>query len=114
MVALENCQDYRTPPCRNWLADAVCELGGQVAYFSEPDRPESQMGPVTFRILVAVYVADLRPDVANDVVMQSRVCDPPCKEGEICKGGQCRSASEADCDKPAPVKNEPKPDRCTD
>ena len=32
MITLENCQDYRTPPCSGWLQEAACGLGGTIVY----------------------------------------------------------------------------------
>jgi hypothetical protein len=59
VVALENCQDYRTEPCRGWLVDATCGLGGHVAWIDEGGRPDSGLGPMIFRVTVAAYVSDL-------------------------------------------------------
>ncbi len=113
-VALENCQDYRVPPCSRWLADAVCELGGQIAYLPENDRPTSHLGPVTFQLMVATYVSELRPDGENDPFLKS-LCDPPCQSGEVCRQGECKPADGADCEPPEPApKQEQSPDRCVE
>ncbi len=55
MVSLQNCQQYHVNPCRKWLVDAVCEMGGQVAYLPNPEPPRNDFDPVNFRVLVAVY-----------------------------------------------------------
>jgi hypothetical protein len=95
MVELENCQDYRTPPCREWLRKAACELGGQVAYKPVDDNLDAQTGPVTFRILVATYVGDMRGSIKDDPVYSSRICDPPCGKNEVCLDGTCKPS---DCE----------------
>jgi hypothetical protein len=95
MVELKNCQDYRTPPCSEWLRRAACELGGQVVYQPLEDNLGAQTGPVTFRILVAAYVGNVRGSLADDPVYGSRICDPPCGESEVCLNGTCRPS---DCE----------------
>lgn len=55
MVALQNCQDYTTGPCIKWLKEAVCKLGGEVAYLPEPHPPKNEIDAVNFRVLAAVY-----------------------------------------------------------
>jgi hypothetical protein len=55
VVSLENCQQYHVNPCRKWLIDAVCKMGGQVAYLPNPEPPRNEFDPVNFRVLVAVY-----------------------------------------------------------
>ncbi|MCP4675135.1 MAG: hypothetical protein GY854_06440 [Deltaproteobacteria bacterium] len=112
MVTLENCQDYRSPPCREWLRRAACEIGGQVAYFTDEGRTNEQFGPVTFRVLVAAYVADLRYDPKTDPLYRSRLCDPPCKEDEKCEEGTCRPAAGADCTDKDTSENENQVERC--
>jgi len=97
LVTIENCQDYRTAPCRRWLEEAVCEIGGQVAYVSEEHRPESGLSPMRAQILAAVYVSDLRPDPETDPVLNSRTCDPPCGTGSACVDGECASAGTPGC-----------------
>jgi hypothetical protein len=66
VVALENCQDYRREPCRSWLVDAACGLGGHAAYIDEGGRPDSGIGPPIFRVTVAAYVFDLPGDASGD------------------------------------------------
>jgi hypothetical protein len=88
MVSLENCQDYNFPPCRTWLEKAVCELGGQVVYEPEEGHRLNEFGPVTYRLLVAAYVADLRPS-PDDPVFKSRLCDPRCAKDERCIDARC-------------------------
>ncbi|MCP4603104.1 MAG: hypothetical protein GY847_21750 [Proteobacteria bacterium] len=117
MVALENCQDYLTLPCSEWLRKAACELGGQVAYILEGGFPSNQFGPVTFKVMVAAYVADLRYNLDNDPIYRSRTCSPPCIGDEKCVDGACRPASEADCEVEAAEKKNKENDpveRCTD
>ena len=97
-MTIENCQDYRTAPCRGWLEEAACGLGGQVAYVSEDRRPDSGLSPaMRVQVLVAVYVSDLRPDPETDPVLGSRICDPPCGAGSTCEGGECKPAVTAGC-----------------
>jgi len=97
LVTIENCQDYRTAPCRRWLEEAVCGLGGQVAYVSEERRPDPGLSPMREMILAAVYVSDLRPDSETDPVLGSRVCDPPCGPGSACVDGACAPAGSTGC-----------------
>ena len=97
LVTIENCQDYRTAPCRGWLEEAVCELGGQVAYVSEERRPDPGLSPMRVQALAAVYISDLRPDPETDPVLGSRVCDPPCGEGSACVDGECAPAGSKPC-----------------
>lgn len=77
LVTIESCEDYRLAPCRGWLEEAVCSVGGQVAYVSEERRPDPGFAPMRAQVLVAVYVSDLRPDPKSDPVLRSRACDPP-------------------------------------
>jgi hypothetical protein len=112
VVRLDNCQDYRTPPCRTWLTDAACELGGHVAYLPQDGRPQTDFAPLTFRMLVAAYIADLRPDPQSDVVLEALTCDPPCNPGEVCSGGSCRPAE--DCAEAAEPDGGEPPDRCVE
>jgi hypothetical protein len=74
LVELSNCEDYREPPCRQWLEDAACELGGQVAYLPSEGRTRSGMGPVTFRVMVAAYLSELRPDPESSPVDRALSC----------------------------------------
>ncbi len=111
MVTLENCQDYTTRPCVTWLNEAACQLGGSVAYLPEEQRPTSDMvvAPMTFRVMVAVYVADLIT-TRDDAVLNSRKCDPPCGAGKRCGNLECVSA-DADCGEPSKKEEEPA-DKC--
>jgi len=81
MVALENCQDYRSLPCSEWLRRAACEVGGQVAYLLDEGRPDPQfqVGPVTFHVMVAAYAADLPMSLEIDPVYRSRTGGAPCE-----------------------------------
>ncbi len=103
LVELENCQDYLRLPCRRWLTEAACKLGGQVAYLPNdggpvldtapvetPEKGYIIDGPVTYRILVAAYVADLEYNLDTDPVVSSRVCKPACKPQETCVNGTCK------------------------
>jgi hypothetical protein len=111
VVRLDNCQDYLTPPCRTWLAEAACELGGHVAYLPEDGRPQTDFAPLTFRVVVAAYIAELRP-AADDVVLDALTCDPPCQAGEVCSGGICKPAE--DCEEPVDAGVAEPPDRCVE
>jgi hypothetical protein len=83
LVELSNCEDYRDPPCRLWLEDAACELGGQVAYLPAEGRTQSGIGPVTFRVMVAAYLSKLRPDPETNPVDRALSCrDAGAPEGE--------------------------------
>jgi hypothetical protein len=98
LVAVESCEDYRTPPCRGWIEEAACELGGQIAYVDASARPEAPgISPMRAQVLVAVYVADLRPDPETDPVLRSRTCDPPCGAGMRCVNRECVTAAASDC-----------------
>jgi hypothetical protein len=111
LVELENCQDYRTPPCRNWLEEAACELGGHVIYLPEDAPPRNDFtAPMRYRVLVAAYVSALRPE-PDDIVFTAVRCDPPCAEGERCVGGACEPAE--DCDEPDTEAEDP-PDKCVE
>jgi hypothetical protein len=112
-VELDNCQDYRVPPCRTWLVDAACELGGHVAYLPEGGKPQTDFAPLRFRLLVAAYVADLRPDPETDIVLKALTCDPPCTAGQVCSGGTCKPA-DAGCDEAPPSDTDEPPDRCVE
>ncbi len=107
LVELENCEDYMRLPCRKWLTRAVCKLGGQVAYLPDQGGPvldsstllRSQGGhvvdgPVTYRIIIAAYVADLVYDLDTDPVINSRICKPRCKENETCTNGTCKPSED--------------------
>jgi hypothetical protein len=59
VVALDNCQDYRAEPCRGWLEDAACELGGHVAWVEDGGRPDSGVSPMLVRVTVAAWVSEL-------------------------------------------------------
>ncbi len=109
LVELKNCEDYMRLPCRKWLTQAACKLGGQVAYLPDQGGPvldsstllRSQGrhvidGPVTYRIIIAAYVADLDYDVDTDPVVNSRICKPRCKENEACVNGTCKRSE--DCE----------------
>jgi hypothetical protein len=97
VVSLENCQDYRDPPCRGWLTEAACELGGQVAYVPDETLRDG-FGAMTCTVTVAAYVADLRPDPENDPVLgaERRELVPDCDSVEIAGS------------------NEPLPQRCVE
>ena len=97
VVALDNCQDYRSLPCRKWLEEAVCELGGHVAYLPEEGGPKREFGPVTFRIIAAAYIAALPYDFEDSPVYKSRTCKPQCKSDEACVDGACQKTVAADC-----------------
>ena len=103
MVTIESCQDYRTPPCRLWLEEAVCGLGGQVAYVSDAHRPDAGFSPMRAQVLAAVYVSDLRPE-PGDPLLRSRTCDPACAAGSECVDGECAPAGAAGkpCDEESP------------
>jgi len=62
VVELQHCPDYEESPCRKWLIKAACSLGGDVAYFAEPVRPEYEYNAITYRVTVAAYVALLRQE----------------------------------------------------
>jgi hypothetical protein len=81
MVTLQNCQDPLTLPCRRWLEEAVCGLGGTVAYLPEHQRPRADLpAPMTFAVMAAVYVADLFPSAETDAVLGSRAGEQDCEE----------------------------------
>jgi hypothetical protein len=112
MVTLVNCQDYLEPPCRGWLEDAVCELGGSVAYLPQYRRPEGDItAPMTYRILVAAYVSDMVPTPELDPLLRSRTCDPPCGDRKRCVNRECVPAGPDDCEEPAKGE-EPSPGKC--
>jgi hypothetical protein len=62
VVALSNCQEYTSRPCRTWLEKAVCELGGEVAYLPDPKPPQNEIDAVNYRIIVAVFAGGEPPD----------------------------------------------------
>ncbi len=90
MVELTNCQDYRDPPCLNWLTKAVCELGGDVAYKPEDDNLDANTGTINFRLMVAAYVGDIRSDFGSNKVFDPTKCNPRCGEEEVCLDGKCQ------------------------
>jgi hypothetical protein len=97
LVTVETCEDYRTPPCRAWIEEAACRLGGQIVYTDENPRPASPASPaLRAQVLVAAYVSDLRPDPETDAVLRSRTCDPPCGAGQRCVNREC-VAADAPC-----------------
>lgn len=111
LVEVDNCQDYRFSPCRDWLEQAACELGGHVIYPpADPPPANDFTSPLRFRLLVAAYVSELRPDPESDIIFNAVRCDPPCADGERCVGGRCAPAE--DCDEPAPDAGQP--DRCVE
>ena len=84
MVTLENCQDYMTPPCLGRLEKAACGLGGAVAYFDEDQKPAADIvAPMTYRVLVAAYVADLVSGEDDPVLgsKKSADCDEAFEHG---------------------------------
>jgi hypothetical protein len=90
LVTIENCQDYRTAPCRRWIEEAVCGLGGQVAYVSQERRPDPGLAPMRVQVLAAIYVSDLRPG-SDDPVLGSRACDEPAGASQPVEGPEkCR------------------------
>lgn len=99
MVSLENCQDFRVNPCKKWLVEAACSLGGHFAYRTEDQnlrdgRPDMYAGPITYRVVVGAYIADLVPDADKDPVLNSQ---------------------QSDCDENvASIPDEPAPQRCTE
>jgi hypothetical protein len=130
VVALKNCQDYKSGLCLRWLTEAACQLGGQVAYLPKEGGPVVDSQPVlteqggalvtsdsvTYRILIAAYVADLNYHLADDPVYKAMVCDPHCKEGETCSDGKCKPSEDCPASK---EKKKVEPDhfdtvRCTD
>ena len=58
-VLLQNCQEYSAGMCRKWLVQKACELGGEVAYLSNPEPPRDAVNNINFRVLVAVYAVEL-------------------------------------------------------
>ena len=107
LVTVETCEDYRTPPCRAWIEEAACRLGGQIVYADENPRPLSPATPpLRARVLVAVYVSDLRPDPETDPVLRSRTCDPPCGAGMRCVNRECVPA-----DAPCPAEELKTPEK---
>jgi hypothetical protein len=98
LVTVETCEDYRTPPCRAWIEEEACKLGGQIAYVEESSRPDApSVAPLRARVLIAAYVSDLRPDPETDPVLRSRTCEPACGAGMRCVNRECVPASDADC-----------------
>jgi len=77
MVTVESCQDYRAAPCRGWIEEAACRLGGQVAYVAEERRPDPGLAPMRAQVLIAAYVNDLRPDPAPDPEPGAQPCAAP-------------------------------------
>lgn len=114
VVALENCYDYTTPPCLGWLENAACELGGHVAYMTEERREPSPFDPVVYRVMVAAYLSEMEPHHSVDRELRSRMCNPECEEGEICRDGQCIVSSGTDCDRSVSARSqdEQASDRC--
>lgn len=102
VVTLEHCQDYRIAPCREWLREAACRLGGQVAYVDDYKRPgdpnDNVPNVITFRVLVAAYIADLYERTGEDPTRSANRCDPPCPSGRRCLAGRC-IADDENCDK---------------
>ena len=84
MVSLQNCQEYHVNPCRQWLIDAVCQMGGQVAYLSDPEPPRNDFDPVNFRVMVAVYVIGGPAGAAGGPVEGCEEPDPEASEMERC------------------------------
>ncbi|MFO8072446.1 MAG: hypothetical protein R6V85_11285 [Polyangia bacterium] len=93
VVSLENCQDYRDPPCRGWLTEAACELGGHVTYVPDETPRDGGFGAMTCTVTVAAYVADLRPEPENDPVLGA-------ERGELIPG--CDSFENEGSDEPLP------------
>jgi hypothetical protein len=113
VVTLENCQDYEMRPCSDWLVDAACELGGQVAYLPEEGgmpRDEFVVMPMTYRVIVSAYVADLRVPIEDNPVAKSRICSPECTGDESCVDGECRQPP--DCDKEEAKPKEIQAEKC--
>lgn len=99
VVSLKNCQDYRTRPCRDWLAEAVCRLGGHVAYVDEGSNRIGQFGPanqqttVTYRVMAAAYASEIYGPLGDDPIYRSRTCEPPCGKGKACVDGECAESA---------------------
>ena len=102
MVSLNNCESYLTPPCVGALKAEACALGGHVAYLPEKTVPDSEIGPVVYRVMVAAYVAEVDALTGSDPLAKSRTCTPKCEEGETCMNRECRPFEEAaGCDSQA-------------
>jgi hypothetical protein len=58
VVHLTNCQEYTAGPCRRWLVDSVCVLGGNVAYLPDPEPPKNDINATNFHVRAGIYVAE--------------------------------------------------------
>jgi len=98
LVTVETCEDYRMPPCRTWIVEEACKMGGQIAYVEESARPNAPtVAPLRARVLIAAYVSDLRPDPETDPLLRSRTCEPACGAGMRCVNRECVPSGDADC-----------------
>ena len=66
VVHLTNCQEYTSGPCRKWLIDGVCTLGGNVAYLLDPTPPKNDFDAVNFRVTAGIYVEEPTSSAAQD------------------------------------------------
>ena len=85
VVYLTNCQEYTTGPCRTWLVDGVCELGGNVAYLLDPAPPNNELdvenfqvtstNAINFRVTAGVFA------VEEGAPQEAQTCkEPPANE----------------------------------
>jgi hypothetical protein len=112
MVTLDNCQDYRHRPCRDWLVRAACELGGQVAYVQESTMAAPEVAQMRFQVMVGAYAGGWLGD-PSDPLLRSRTCEPTCGPGQVCQNRTCVSADSPPCTT-AKEPTAPNATRCTD
>lgn len=80
VISLRNCQEYQSGPCKMQLTKEACSLGGDVAYVQSYDisndgRPDSLAGDVTHKLVIATYIASLRP-AKDDPVLNATPAAP--------------------------------------
>jgi hypothetical protein len=83
VVHLTNCQEYTTGPCRRWLVDGVCTLGGNVAYLLDPKPSENEFDAVNYRITAGIYI-DQKKSTGDEPGCKEPPADPDETEMERC------------------------------
>jgi len=56
-LTVQNCQDWQAAPCREWIREAACGLGGEVVYQLADQRPTALVASeaMTVRVIVAAW-----------------------------------------------------------
>jgi hypothetical protein len=84
VVHLTNCQEYTWGPCKQWLIDGVCELGGNLAYLPDPVPPKNEFDAVNYHVTAGVYINASSAETTEDVT-----CEAPPPDETAPEMGRC-------------------------